>query len=418
MVRQSFLALAMVGMVGLVGCGSTTFNRFDPGNGTSISIDAKQRAIYTIEKDFTGSDQKWRAICAEPSPDALAALSSSGSLDAATLGKAIGLAFASQEGAASIGLRTQTITILRDAMYRLCEGYASGALDDIGFARLQRRYQSLVIGLLAIEQLTGAVVANQVSIGGSATARLGQSQAKATVMVQEAKAAEVVAKAATTASKAKLETATQAEATAKKSYEDALAASSNDDKAEAVVKAKAGLDAAIKNASDTKTDLEKAQQKEAIATSEVQSLEALRKDLDRASLVASVSGQFAAPSRADSPAAAASAVEKTADTVKAIVEGVVTHDYTRETCLDTLLSRTARRISGEGNSDYLELAVRYCVYALEARGAEVSPGKGAEMAAASTAFLKAAEVVFHRRREREQAFKLEAEKDKDKKTRP
>jgi len=377
---------------------------FKPDEGTSISIDAKQRAVFTIEKDLTGADQKWRAICAEPSPDALAALSSSGSIDAATLGKALGLAFASQEGAASIGLRTQTITILRDAMYRLCEGYASGALDEIGFARLQRRYQSLVIGLLAIEQLTGAIVADQVSVGGSATARLGQSLAQATVMVQDAKGAELAAKAATVAAKAKLDSAAKAETDAKKAFDDAMTASSGDEKSAPVVTARAGLDAAIKDASDAKSGLEKAQQKEAVASSEVQSLEVLRKDLDRATLMASVSGQFSTPSRPSPPSAAASSVEKTADTVKDIVKAVIDHDYTRETCLDTLLSRTARAITKEGNSDVLELAVRYCAYALEARAMELSSTKDATVIAASrTAFLGSVNDIFTARRNREAA---------------
>src|SRR5205809_6717078 len=59
-------------------------------------------------------------------------------------------------------------------MYRLCEGYAAGALTNAEFNREQRRYQNLMLSLLAIEQLTGAVVPRQVSLGeGTASASAG-----------------------------------------------------------------------------------------------------------------------------------------------------------------------------------------------------------------------------------------------------
>src|SRR6267142_1578183 len=149
---------------GLTACGNfMAINKpFNVDDGTSISIDAKQRAIFTMKKRVTateGGPIEWRVVCAEPSPDAITAISAASGATAETLKLALSGSFGSQESAASIGLRTQTIQILRDAMYRLCEVYASSALDDIAFARLQRRYQNLMLGLLAIEQLSGAVVA-------------------------------------------------------------------------------------------------------------------------------------------------------------------------------------------------------------------------------------------------------------------
>src|SRR3546814_5555877 len=45
-------------------------------------------------------------------------------------GKASGeLAFAMQDGAAFTGIRTQSIQLLRDFGYRLCESYMSGAIS-------------------------------------------------------------------------------------------------------------------------------------------------------------------------------------------------------------------------------------------------------------------------------------------------
>ncbi len=157
----------------------------------SISIDAKQRVVISslveeteTEKEADPRQQTIRdrrttkivpRICAEPSPDALSALASSlggqGELSSEKVQAALKLqgAFAQSETAAYVGLRTQTIQLLRDGMYRLCEAYLSGALDQYSFNRLQRRYQNMTMGLLSIEQLTGAIVAPQVAViaGGS-----------------------------------------------------------------------------------------------------------------------------------------------------------------------------------------------------------------------------------------------------------
>lgn len=42
-------------------------------------------------------------------------------------------------------------------MYRNCEAYALGGASSIGLGTLQRRFQSTMVAILAIEQLTGAV---------------------------------------------------------------------------------------------------------------------------------------------------------------------------------------------------------------------------------------------------------------------
>lgn len=139
----------------LTGCGSTySLKEFTPAsNRTSAAlVDIKQRAI------FTGQSTKANApmiVCAEPSPDAMSSLASEFAADA-KLKEALTatLAFSQQESSAFVGLRTQTIQLLRDGMYRLCEGYLSGALSQADFAWLSRRYQRNMVALLTIEQLT------------------------------------------------------------------------------------------------------------------------------------------------------------------------------------------------------------------------------------------------------------------------
>lgn len=140
--------------------------------GKSIALDAQQRAILsgkrgTKTENNVPQETVW---CAEPSPDAITAIgaSSGGAFRSEEQQAQLALTLAQQ--AASIGLRTQSIQLLRDAMYRACEGYLSGAIGKPDFYQLQRRFQNLTLGLLAIEQLTGAVKADQATLttGGAA----------------------------------------------------------------------------------------------------------------------------------------------------------------------------------------------------------------------------------------------------------
>lgn len=150
----------------------SSINRtFNPSMGDSRLIDAKQRAIISIIPQ--NRDARAPIVCAEPSPDAIqataAALEGSGALEkpgagAASLQAAAGFS----EGVASIGLRTQSIQLLRDSYYRNCEGFANGALDDVAFNIMHQRFQNHTVALLAIEQLTGAAIAPAAAAAASA----------------------------------------------------------------------------------------------------------------------------------------------------------------------------------------------------------------------------------------------------------
>lgn len=248
---------------------NTAFREQDFGNLKLISIDAKQRVV-THSK---GSDRDPSGVtCAEPSPDALSAASAAGSGSLEVASKALGLGYSAAEGAAYIGLRTQTIQLLRDALYRLCEGYAAGAITKERFHRLQRHYQNSMVALLAIEQLTGAVVARPATISGSSGLERGK-------LLQQAKeAVDGAAEGVTAATKAK----TKADADSKAASDAASGAQDEidkiekdatktpDQKAEAkkpfqkllddkATKAKAATGAATQ-LKEANTDLEKAEQ--------------------------------------------------------------------------------------------------------------------------------------------------------------
>lgn len=131
------------------------------GNGTTgqiFFIDAKQRVVLNRNGQ----------TCAEPSPDALSAIAASQSLnltqgDNVELGSALSVA----EAAGSIGLRTQSIQLMRDEMFRLCEARQNGAISQMWFELMHRRLQSTMVAILAIEQLTGAVRAPTIVLGGN-----------------------------------------------------------------------------------------------------------------------------------------------------------------------------------------------------------------------------------------------------------
>jgi hypothetical protein len=134
----------------------------DESRGTAIHLDAKQRLVFA---------KAFGIVCAEPSPDALSAVAASlgGGIAAPTQG-ALSVAQALNETSAGIGLRTQSITLMRDIMYRTCEGYYSRGLTGPQYMQLLARSQDVTIGVLAIEQLTGAIAARQAALGGSAGA--------------------------------------------------------------------------------------------------------------------------------------------------------------------------------------------------------------------------------------------------------
>lgn len=183
--------LALCALTALSGCAyfNTAYRSFSVDDGSGALIDIKQRAIIATRridkdnKDIKKTDIFGRQhpvektiVCAEPSPDAISAyaaeLAGSGILPS---GEAIKLAAAFQEGTSFVGLRTQTIQLLRDEMYRLCEDYMNGVDSKAEHELKLRRNQKMRVALLAIEGLTGAVKAPVVAINTKGSAETGRS---------------------------------------------------------------------------------------------------------------------------------------------------------------------------------------------------------------------------------------------------
>lgn len=149
-------------------------------------IDAKQRAVLVWPG--AGDNGAGMGVCAEPSPDAFSVLAASGELGVSNPAGVGGAgSFASAESGVSPSRRTTTILAQRDAYFRLCEARANGWIDDIDLMVGQRHNQMSLIGMLAIEQLTGAISAPTVALGGTSQA----VSASAIQAVASARTAEV-----------------------------------------------------------------------------------------------------------------------------------------------------------------------------------------------------------------------------------
>ncbi len=138
-----------------------------------ITVDAKQRHLI-MTKDMIGQVR----ACAEPAPETFAAYSSSflGILGLAPEKREAQGSLSTGETVASLE-RTQTVNLLREMLYRTCERWLSGALDQAQFVTLGARDHRSMVAVLAIESLTGVVKPPSTIISGPAvSASISQSK--------------------------------------------------------------------------------------------------------------------------------------------------------------------------------------------------------------------------------------------------
>jgi hypothetical protein len=156
-------ACASIGNLAAVNKKETLGSGFNGKAPAGVFIDAEQRAVLSNRR--AGSDL--RVVCAEPAPDALSAIAAQAGVSVSDISNAVSAEGGVSEAAANIGLRTQTIQTLRDGFYRVCEAYMNG-LSEEQYSIMLRRFQTNMIALLAIEQLTGAVKGGDAVVSASA----------------------------------------------------------------------------------------------------------------------------------------------------------------------------------------------------------------------------------------------------------
>jgi hypothetical protein len=160
--RSACVCAAVLSLSFLTGCANYIFKTFDiDQSNESLSLDAKQRIVLVTERG--GKDRNQKIVCAEPSPDALSATAASFSGSAAVTiptaqGSASGsggLAGGVSENVASLAMRTQTIQLLRDGYYRLCEAYMNGAIDKHQYNVVLVNIDRVMETLLGIDAIAG-----------------------------------------------------------------------------------------------------------------------------------------------------------------------------------------------------------------------------------------------------------------------
>jgi len=187
--KRRIFSLFVLVPITLAGCANySTLNRTTalPDSGLAIHLDAPQRVVLTDKNGFS---------CAEPSPDALQAYASAiGASLADPTTKAAAFSAAANTSAGNIGLRTQSITLMRETLFRLCESARNKSITSPDLVQLLQRSQDMTLAILAIEQLTGAVVARQVLLGGSSNASASANVANTQAALDSAKKNEQIAK--------------------------------------------------------------------------------------------------------------------------------------------------------------------------------------------------------------------------------
>lgn len=240
--RYSIL-LSVIAMSAIIfsGCANlNTLNRTTPITQAKSRGEVQAQAIHLDAHQRLVMINSAQQFCAEPSPDSLVAFAASlgGGISGLSKERAASVAAALQSSSANIGLRTQSITLMRDALYRICEANLNGSLNPALVATLLGRSQDLTAVVLAIEQLTGAVVGPSVVLAAKSSADASSILLSNDKLIAKAEAEEAKAK--------------QTHDTADKTHSAAVSASATHDAK--VVVAQTAYDDAADDA-DTKTEL-------------------------------------------------------------------------------------------------------------------------------------------------------------------
>lgn len=326
-------------LAGVYGCANmNTISRSTnlPGERKALHLDIHQRAIIASADKY----------CAEPSPDGLAAY-------AAAIGLSVGkpassadsLTTSGSSSVAGVGLRTQSITLMRDLMYRICEASANKSIGDANVAVLLGQSQDLATVILAIEQLTGPVAASQAAlIAGS------QSASTATIAVNS-KQLELLTEALerannnleeTKAEKAAKEMDIEAVEAEKKRKTTALAQAEEEDNQETRDILSEEIVSLTSKLNDLKKELAVYEEREAFRQGIVDDARAAREKvlesqeaaLSSGSTTTSGSNAFDTQSPANKIAAEASV--KVTEAVQEIVKHALNKPYLNEACISVI----------------------------------------------------------------------------------
>jgi hypothetical protein len=177
--RQRKFILTLFAASVLSGCGgSTIYKQSRFGDLDVLSVDAKQRLV--IQGDVGGQ----RIVCTEPSPDAIVAqaaqFAAAGAAPVSGGNASAKLAGGFSESAGSIGLRTQTIQLLRDGYFRLCEARLNNQITNRDYQATLYFIDEFIATVAAIESLGGIVQAPPITISSGGVASISDTAVSST----------------------------------------------------------------------------------------------------------------------------------------------------------------------------------------------------------------------------------------------
>jgi len=156
----------VLGALALAGCGTFKQKSVTGETGTLSVIAAKSsdHLVFVRDRNATSDREADRISCAMPSPDFLDASSTTGSLGVGVPKIGANLGFGSAQSAAFVGMRTQTIQLLRDSLFRLCEAHMNGALSREQYNIALVSMPELFATMMAIDVVGGAAIAPAVTL--------------------------------------------------------------------------------------------------------------------------------------------------------------------------------------------------------------------------------------------------------------
>lgn len=245
-------AIYALGILLLSGCANLNSIHRALGPGEGALIDVKQRAI--IPGRLTNSEGTSSVICPEPSPDAMSAYAAEVAAKSEKAGVELGVA--GREAASFIGMRTAAIQALRDVNLYNCIGYLNGAVSRENYEIMLRRQQQNTVALIAIEQLTGALMVPNFAIVSESSASTARSVKDLGELIDKTNAELADLQPKIDAAKAGLD---EAEKQHKKAVADAAEVKKDDQVAkDDAAKLVADKEKAVKNAKQALDDLNQA----------------------------------------------------------------------------------------------------------------------------------------------------------------
>jgi hypothetical protein len=164
--RGGLATVSLVMALLTAACVPHIYERFDIDAGGGATLDAQQRVVLVTHRGGRHKDRL--VVCAEPSPDAMSAIATAIAARGGNGQVQASLGGALSQTAAYIGIRTPTIQLLRDGLFRACEGYLNGVITGEDYQIILRNYDRVMVALLAIDAAGGFPHQPPVTIAGGA----------------------------------------------------------------------------------------------------------------------------------------------------------------------------------------------------------------------------------------------------------